>query len=372
MNLLIKNGDRKGGICMFRRFLKNKNGDVAMYIVVIAIILIIGYKFFSFLKLSNTSQTEDVVVDGVDYVLENKKEKPNIGNGETGAGSIAISDETQRINDVMKPPKIIISPESEEYFYSYNDTVKIKAEAVKGNAYIPKNPLSCKWRGVNYDGKACEIPQDVKLKVGDNIISVTLCDVRKACATSERKIRLGYKDPMLIIHEEWNNYVVNSESGDWKYDKTTNTIHSTKNVNWSGYWNPADKELTNYDLSFKMQVTSPDGDDDTIGFTFRMQDTNNFYFLAVDNRDVNGGAIHSGLYKHVNGKRTLVKDLMPLQWKRNQWMDVRIKVTNNHIESWIGGTKVVDVYDNSFSKGGYGPFSYSQAYARYKDLKISF
>jgi len=356
---------------MFSKFLRSNQGNVIGYIIVLAVIIVGGYQFFVYMKLTSQSQVEDKTVPAINYVTGQTDEAPP---ATSTAGYEAITDKSKQYNGVMAPPKIEITPESKEYFYSVNDTVDVKATPIETGSYKPKEPLYCKWGGIKgYTGTSCEPGTKAKLDVGNNYIKVQMCDARKACAEEERKIFLGYRDPFLVMHEEWDNYVVSGTSGQWKYDSDTKTIYSTQNVDWSGYWNPKDVDLDNYEVSFKMRVSSPDTDDDSIGFTFRMKDTKNFYFFTLDNRDANGGtSYHSGLYKSVNGTKTRLVNLLPAKWTRNVWNDVKIRVEDSHIQVWLDGKLVADVTDTSNLKGGYGPFSLSQAYAQYKDLKITF
>ncbi|PGK52454.1 hypothetical protein CN918_32230 [Priestia megaterium] len=356
---------------MFSEFMRSNRGNVVVYIIVLAFIIFGGYQFFIHLKLISASNVEDKTVPAINYVTGQTDEPPP---STSTSGYDAITDESQQYNGVMAPPKIDISPESTEYFYSVNDAVDVKALPIETGSYKPKEPLFCKWEGIKgYTGTSCTPNAKAKLDVGNNYIKVKMCDARKACAEEERKIFLGYRDPFLVMHEEWDNYVLSGASGDWKYDSTNKIIYSTKNVDWSGYWNTKDANLTNYEVSFKMRVSSPDTDDDSIGFTFRMKDSKNFYFFTLDNRDSNGGtSYHSGLYKSVDGVKTRLVNLMPAKWIRNQWNDVNIRAEDSHIQVWLDGKLVADVIDTSNPKGGYGPFSLSQAYAQYKDLKIIF
>lgn len=356
---------------MLKRFMKEKNGQASTMIIVLAVVVGIALAFFGYLKLTSQSQIENSE-QGVDYVLEKVDTPPTMGTGKVGDGARkAIADGSSRKYYAMAAPKIKVSPDIAFHYYGVNEVVDIQAIPQEGNGYTPKAHFACEWAGIEYTGDSCNL-KNVRLKVGENEIKVTLCDARKACADAAKTISVEYRDPMLIMHEEWSNYVVSGASGEWKYDEASKTIHSTKNVNWTGYWNPDDKELTDYTLTFKMAVTKNSGDDDAIGFTFRQTDNKNFYFLSLDNRTVNGGAVHSGIYKDVNGKRTRLVDLIPLKWETGKWINVKIQVEGTIIMVWIDGEMVTRIDDSSHKKGGYGPFSYSQAYAGYKDLQITF
>jgi hypothetical protein len=184
------------------------------------------------------------------------------------------------------------------------------------------------------------------------------------------------KEPIKAMFEEWQNYIITGASGQWKYDEITKTIYSTQNVDWTGYWNPVDRALKDYKLTFKMGVT-PANDDDVVGMGIRMQDTKNMYLVTVDKYYptlTNGvGGYHSGLYKIVNGSPRLLVDFKPLSWQPNQFMNVEIRTQGNRITVLIDGVKWADYTDASspYLSGAYGPMTISQANGVFKDLGIS-
>lgn len=175
--------------------------------------------------------------------------------------------------------------------------------------------------------------------------------------------------PMKTMFEEWTNYVISSTSGDWKYDVANDYIYTTKNVGWTGFHNPNDVYLTNYSLKWEQGVFG-DGDDDSIGMTFRMKDAQNFYFLAFDNASVNGGDIKGGIYKMTNGKMTRVVAINHF-WKHNVWEKMEVQVVGNVIKAKVNGTTYTYTDNtNPYLAGSFGPFTRSQAKGYFKQVTL--
>ena len=361
-------------ILLIKKFKDEEDGKVVEFIMVLAVIaIILAFTLPKTHFLAKLGYKEKVEV-GVDASL--KEADPN-ADTKTPAPPVSTQTTEEKYSlgggliAFMMTPTITAS-KPPPYYYNESDKLSFKAN-FEGtlHGYEAEKPYTCKWKGyVGYNGNSCDPRVNTVIPIGGNSLSVTMCDARGVCGTTDQLFVTTYKDPLLIMHESWKNYVMSGASGQWKYDKNSNIIYTTQNVDWSGFWNPDDINLQDYDLSFKMMASSPDTDDDTIGLTFRMTDERNFYFFGMDNRNSNGGAVHSGLYKYVNGKRTLLVDLMPLRWERNVWNDVRIKVTGTVIEVWLDGNKIAEKVDTSHEKGGYGPFTVSQAYGKFKDLTV--
>ncbi|QGG46359.1 PKD domain containing protein, putative [Heliorestis convoluta] len=108
------------------------------------------------------------------------------------------------------------------------------------------------------------------------------------------------------IMNNWINYP--NSLGQWQVHTAGSvpSIRSTVNTQWTGFWREDDINRT--EIEFEMGVSQNDGDDDWIGFSFRMNkyepghpnnpysgniDAYDMYFFAMDNR----GIRHAGLYK---------------------------------------------------------------------------
>ena len=201
-----------------------------------------------------------------------------------------------------------------------------------------------------------------------------MCDAKGACAATSKTFSVLI-EPLASQIQRWTNYIkTGGASGEWKYNESTQEMYSTKNVGWTGFWNPSDVGLKNYIISYKMGVV-PTNDDDALGMTFRMKDLNNFYLLSIDQRGSNGGVggYHSGLYKFTNGSKKTLVDLSQIKWVGNTFDSYKIEVDGKRIKIWHKGDLVVDYVDNTSPHltGGWGPFTISQANARFKDIDFS-
>lgn len=362
-------------------FRHNQSGMSIQFILILAAIVIVLVYFGSKIMFHSKYTTNEKVVANIDCTMESMSTTdcsdveyrlPPPGGRPGGGGSsdyltggevFGFIEKVDITTDTKVPP----------FIYGENDTFRLKAIATPKRDYKLKEPLTCQWTGyVTYTGHSCTSGPEVRFPVGEHELKVKLCDAYGACVNGIRTITVAYQDPLLVMHQEWNNYIKTSGvSGQWRYDEPTNTILSTQNVGWTGYYNPEDVNLQNYTLRFSMGV-SPTNDDDALGMTFRMRDLNNMYMLSIDKRDQNGGVsgYHSGLYKFVNGRKTLLVDMIPLKWVGNQYMNVEINVINNHITVYIDGTKRADIYDSSLTNGAYGPFTISQANGRFRNLDV--
>lgn len=221
--------------------------------------------------------------------------------------------------------------------------------------------VTYKWEGKNEDNKYIN---------GEHTIKVMAKDPHGAFSEWV-EYKFSAESPLKNMFENWQNYIRNGgASGEWKYDASKNWIYSTQNVGWTGFYNPEDVVLKNYTISFDMAQTPKVSDDDNLGMTFRMKDLNNMYFLTFDNRTVNNGNIKSGLYKILNGKQTLLVDLMPMKWEPNVWDTFKIEARGNEIRVWKNGSLIVNYTDktNPILDGAYGPFTVSQANGAFKNI----
>ncbi|MCF8010885.1 MAG: DUF1080 domain-containing protein [Clostridiales bacterium] len=199
-----------------------------------------------------------------------------------------------------------------------------------------------------------------------------------------------------FIFRDWINYP--NDTGQWELTTKDgeNAIGTTENVAWTGFW----QQDNATDMTIEYDAGVFHGDDDTVGFTFRMQhdeenDTYTGYAFAIDKRTSNGGCYHPGLYKLVNvpydggdwwpacdDKKTFSnggysEKLIPtnnpdIKYESYGWQHVKIKAVDDNIKVWVDGTLQIDYTDSDpISWGGYGPFAVSQAYAYFKDVKIT-
>lgn len=198
----------------------------------------------------------------------------------------------------------------------------------------------------------------------------------KARAVDEHGGRSDWKEytfeaqsPMKNIFENWENYAISSASGEWQYNEATDMIYSTKNVGWTGFYNPSDSTLKDYRLIWSQAVLR-NMDDDSIGMTFRMKDSRNFYFVAFDNGEMNGGDIKGGIYKMVNGSMTRLVSI-PHRWTRDKWDELVVEVVGNKIVVKLNGQRYEYTDPNStYLTGSFGPFTRSQAEGYFKAVTL--
>jgi hypothetical protein len=193
-------------------------------------------------------------------------------------------------------------------------------------------------------------------------------------------------NPIEWIKGNWLNYP--DSTGKW----TTNTINgnsaigSTQNVSWTGYLNSFALDTKNALFEFKMYQNEKN-DDDNMGWTFRHTYTgdytdmknHSYYVFVSNNKSVNGGSYASGLYrKDVGQTYGQMKLIVPMSHLRKPYtlynvkIDVRDESGGTRIKIWIDDEQVADYLDTKpLPKGGYGPFTNSQAHAYYYDMNIN-
>lgn len=361
-------GDR-----MFQKFMKEEKGSVIQWIILLAVIAL--------LVVGTSSKTKFYTKYWSDSSHENTDEGLT-GDGDpstpTTSGDSTIKPYVAGgVDGILKSPTLTTNPGAPFYF-NYTNYLSFKAEANEGVAYDPIGPFTCEWKGyIGYSGNSCNPNIKSTYGLGSHDISVRICDARGACNKTNRTFEVITEPLASQIQRDWENYVktgFGTGEGDWKYETSQQRIYSTQNVGWTGFWNPANTNLENYELEFDMGV-SPTNDDDALGMTFRMQDLNTMYILSIDRYyDVGNGVagFHSGVYKRVGSTQTRIADLKSISWEPNKYAHYKIRVEDNEITIWKDGSKIVDYTDktNPILKGAWGPFSISQANANFKNLSF--
>ena len=165
------------------------------------------------------------------------------------------------------------------------------------------DPVTYVWDGKSPDDKYINGTHTVRVKAVDS----------HGASSPWTEYTFETMSPLKAIFENWDNYIkTNSQSGEWRYDEVKDQIYSTKNVGWTGFWNPQDVVLQNYRISFEMGVM-PAHDNDNIGMSFRMQDLNNMYFFVLDQGN-ESSYNPTGLYKVENGKVISLVDYRFFKW----------------------------------------------------------
>jgi alpha-N-arabinofuranosidase len=100
---------------------------------------------------------------------------------------------------------------------------------------------------------------------------------------------------------------------------------------------------------------------------FRAQDEDSFYWLNLGGWN---NARHA-IEKEVNGRRGAIGRGTDGSVLVNRWYDIRIRCEGNHIESWLGDEKVIDIRDedNPYMKGMVGLATWGTS-ARYRNIEV--
>jgi hypothetical protein len=204
------------------------------------------------------------------------------------------------------------------------------------------------------------------------------------------------------IFNTWKNYPDNA--GQWAYHPETNSLGSTQNVHWTGFWDDSLEAQSTTDVEieydFREKYTIGTSHPDPQGFTFRMTQKNGLYsFYAfwyyqyegrvalfkaenLTEQEVRNAvpiaftSILGNQTSFVNGK---VKVLATAYWgpsgfnapNDRQWKHVKISAKGDHIQVYMNGSKVIDVHDSSLPRGSYGPFTYSMPNADLANITIT-
>jgi len=361
---------------LLNQFYKEREGSVVQWIMVLAFISVIIVFMFPQTEFYTKYFTIQLIENGNKAINGEYVPEASPSNPSDPTSGYIIGKE---VNNVLYKPVIEMDRDGTLYFNNTND-IAFKAISQGGNSYKPKEPYTCQWDGYkDYFGKSCNPNVKAVFGLGEHTIKVKMCDSRGACGETSMKFNILF-EPLASQIRRWDNYIKNhtwgTASGEWKYDTEKEQIYSTKNVGWTGFWNPADVNYQNYEIQYKTTV-DPHNDDDVLGMSFRMTDIDHMYVLSIDrypllkgSAGVNG--LHSGLYK-VNGNTyTLLQSLPNEYWKPATFDSFKIRLEDNNIKIWKNGTQIIDYTDtnNPYLTGAWGPFSVSQANAIYKDLSI--
>lgn len=235
---------------------------------------------------------------------------------------------------------------------------------------------------------------DIQLAVGNSTVDMSsfqedLCNELKErgvdtsnfniVATQQKTVSTEMEDAAKIF-SSWGRI---GWKGQWSYDSKNKVIVNAENTdNYTGFYYP---ECFDYrDIDFSYENTSADPDDDVMGAMIRFNKNADgsvtTYTFSMDRGD-NGGGVSTaegggGLYKIVNKpfertKVTLLQEVSQ-RWNRGSWDKYRFVAKGSNIKVYMNNQCIVDYTDknNPILSGSYGFFSYSQPYAKFRNITI--
>lgn len=210
------------------------------------------------------------------------------------------------------------------------------------------------------------------------------------------------------IFNNWTNYPDNT--GQWTFNASDNSMGSTRNVSWTGFWNDKDQQATDLVIEYKSKEVIRQADigsldypnanchPDPMGWTFRMTYENGKYsyyafciyayqgiaILARINGTPNPNQATNGVVtgwtstipNTVGQTNGYVTQLAYTKIDYNPLTEhsVKLEITGNNIKVNYDGRQIFDYTDNSsqaLTHGGYGPFTYSMPNANFYDIVIT-
>jgi hypothetical protein len=103
------------------------------------------------------------------------------------------------------------------------------------------------------------------------------------------------------------------------------------------------------------------------GIVWRYQDANNYYVARMNPLENN-----YRVYKVVAGERKELKRKEDLKVKPGEWHTLKIRQEGNHLECFLGGKKMLDARDDTFTKAGkVGLWTKSDARTYFDNFTVS-
>lgn len=343
----------------------------------------------------------------------------SIGGGIGGGFGAGYGDWTEQGHPGYSYPNSgVCTPNSPREWFSYE--VQLQAtQYMDIDVYAKKNfRFRFKGEGVesakqyvnDYIGRLWVFPlKDIEYKVTGEIDRPILFNYKMVAHAKVRTINAGefqyslrpYVDalfnlslPMTIEDVFQGPDAHRWGPNTWTYNSAERMVVGDQNTGWSGFYNRALLNDTNYTVETEMGVSRGSGDDDFFGFAFRLQENSNgtkrFYYFGVDNGGTALGR-RWGLYKTTGtssvpssdprttgfGYKLIDANMAGLPytsgWEEDRWYKTRIVVDGPRIQIWLDNVQVVDYIDNDpmFDKGSWGPTNFSQQGASFKNIKYT-
>lgn len=210
------------------------------------------------------------------------------------------------------------------------------------------------------------------------------------------------------IFNNWTNYP--DSSGNWTFNQSDNSMGSTQNVAWTGFWNEESQDTTDVTIEYKSKEVIRVADQapinypsiqchpDPMGWTFRMTYDNGLYsyyafmiyayqgiaiLARVENtpnpNDATSGLVTgwtSTIPNSVGITNGHVTQLAYVSVDYNPIIEhsVKIDCKGTNITIVYDGNVIIDYNDSSQSaltRGSYGPFTFSMPNGNFYDIKIT-
>lgn len=117
--------------------------------------------------------------------------------------------------------------------------------------------------------------------------------------------------------------------------------------------------LNDAEMRFSLRMVDIPYDNETMGFSFRMQDPRNRYAV-----ETNGSSFN--LVKYVNGQQTVLK-AGSYAFESDKSYGVRVKAVGDEIEVFLNNIPILSAKDGSFSEGRFGYYS-DKSFVRFSTL----
>ncbi|QHW33400.1 hypothetical protein GZH47_23125 [Paenibacillus rhizovicinus] len=168
----------------------------------------------------------------------------------------------------------------------------------------------------------------------------------------------GNGNPSISLQDDGTMKVAFTASG-WTAGKTrynqTYLISSSENTSMNEALSSQNQllnsslHLKNMMINYKIKMNLGVGGNVFSGFSFGVQDNSNMYRVEQNAQKLQ-------LVKVEGGHRTVIQS-MPFSFKTYQTYQMKITTLDKKIKVYVDGVPMIDVFDDTFGDGQFGPFS---------------
>lgn len=224
-----------------------------------------------------------------------------------------------------------------------------------------------------------QVPQEFHWQAHADLEYVTDYDIpvdQFAWTAEAHGLRLFPSDQDLQqVFDQW----VRFGDGQWEYDSASGILRNNFNsTQFTGFYDPNQRNRVNYSVSCDIRVNQAKSgnDNDGIGLLFRLQDSQNYYYVlwAKDTGYYIAGWSGPELFrlmKMVNGTPVEIAKADIPGWQYDTWYHLNVDVVGNTIKVSLNGNLILQAQDSTFSAGAFGPISFSQSGSEYRNLRAT-